>query len=249
MGFHGGPRAKPINTTGTNDRLAALSYAPFFSNFLLQFSFRQRIIIVALNTSEEMNRRRRDAQKRMGKEKRHILLCGSRRSGRSAMIRALTQDLTVPLYGYVTHTLRTNADGFHEIYLFPYGAADPRPEEACHVGDCDTRRRVIYDRVFDTLGVELLAERENGILVMDEIGFMESNAEAFCRTVLARLNGDGHVLAAVRTSLETPFLRQVLACEKAQVVEMVPERFEEIRRELEPQVKSWAEEGPVCRSI
>lgn len=41
------------------------------------------------------------------------------------MIRALTQDLTVPLYGYVTHTLRTNADGFHEIYLFPYGAADP----------------------------------------------------------------------------------------------------------------------------
>lgn len=165
------------------------------------------------------------------------------------MIRALTQDLTVPLYGYVTHTLRTNADGFHEIYLFPYGAADPRPEEACHVGDCDTRRRVIYDRVFDTLGVELLAERENGILVMDEIGFMESNAEAFCRTVLARLNGDGHVLAAVRTSLETPFLRQVLACEKAQVVEMVPERFEEIRRELEPQVKSWAEEGPVCRSI
>ena len=51
--------------------------------------------------------------------KKHILLCGNHRTGRSSMLRALTQELHVPLYGYMTRTLNTRADGYHEIYMFP----------------------------------------------------------------------------------------------------------------------------------
>ena len=170
---------------------------------------------------------------------KRILLCGSRRTGRSSMIKKLTQQLHVPVCGYRTKTMNKRADGYHEIYMFPYGAETPAVSEACHIGDCNTRQRVIHNEVFDTLGVKLLEPAPGGILVMDEIGFMEAQAEAFCQSVLARLRGETPVLAAVRTSIETPFLRRVVCCEDARVVEMNPERFDEIYEELLPIVLSW----------
>lgn len=178
--------------------------------------------------------------------KKHILLCGNHRTGRSSMLRALTQELHVPLYGYMTRTLNTRADGYHEIYMFPYGARELAASEECHIGDCNTRERVIHNEVFNTLGVRLLDAKPDGILVLDEIGFMESNAEAFCNAVLDRLNGDIPVLAAVRTSIDTPFLQKVLACEKARTVKMDPERFDEICRELRPAVLAWEKERTIC---
>ena len=176
----------------------------------------------------------------------HILLCGNRRTGRSSMIRRLTETLSVPVYGYRTKTLHTRPDGYHEIYMFPYGEKAPAASEACHIGDCNTRERVIHNEVFNTLGVTLLHAKPDGILVMDEIGFMESQAEAFCNAVLERLHGNIPVLAAVRTSIETPFIRQVLACENVRVVQMAPERFDETYEALSPVIASWERARRSC---
>ena len=174
-----------------------------------------------------------------------ILLCGNRRSGRSSMIRELLRETNMPLSGFMTRTLNTRSDGYHEIYMFPYGQEELFPSEACHIGDCNTRERVIHDEVFNTLGVELVSGDASGILVMDELGFMEAHAEAFCAAVLGKLRGDGHVLAAVRTSIDTPFLRQILATEDARVVQMDPERFDAIRDELVPIIRRWKGEDCV----
>ena len=182
----------------------------------------------------------------MERQIKHILLCGNRRTGRSSMIQKLTQQLHTPIYGYRTKTLHTRDDGYHEIYMFPYGANEPAALENCHIGDCNTRERVIYNEVFNTLGVKLLEAKPDGVLVMDEIGFMESQAEAFCTAVLARLNGKIPVLAAVRTSIDTPFIQKVLACGNARLVEMHPERFDEIYEELLPIVRSWERECAGC---
>ena len=176
---------------------------------------------------------------------RLILLCGNRRSGRSSMIRELLRETNMPLSGFMTRTLNTRSDGYHEIYMFPYGQEELFPSEACHIGDCNTRQRVIHDEVFNTLGVELVSGNNSGILVMDELGFMEAHAEAFCAAVLGKLRGDGHVLAAVRTSIDTPFLRQILATEDARVVQMDPERFDAIRDELVPIIRRWKGEDCV----
>ena len=176
---------------------------------------------------------------------RIILLCGNRRSGRSSMIRELLRETNMPLSGFMTRTLNTRSDGYHEIYMFPYGQEELFPSEACHIGDCNTRQRVIHNEVFNTLGVELVSGNNSGILVMDELGFMEAHAEAFCAAVLGKLRGDGHVLAAVRTSIDTPFLRQILATEDARVVQMDPERFDAIRDELVPIIRRWKGEDCV----
>ncbi len=168
-----------------------------------------------------------------------ILLAGRRRSGRSSMIRALLRDVKAPVFGYETVTMGTRADGYHEIYLYPYGQTprEKRPEN--HAGDCNTRERVVYSGVFDTLGCACLSPGEDGILVMDEIGFMERDAAAFCRAVLACLDGPLPVLAAVRTGIETPFLRQVMKHPNVRCEEMRPERFDEIYCQLRPLVQAW----------
>ena len=127
---------------------------------------------------------------------KHILLCGRRRSGRSTLIHTLLQNVTVPVFGYETITMGTRPDGWHEIYLFPYGTENPQKREENHVADCNTKERVICTAIFDTLGVQLLCAPIQGILVMDEIGFMESGAENFCRTILKRLDGDTPVIRA-----------------------------------------------------
>ena len=169
----------------------------------------------------------------------HILLCGRRRSGRSALIRALLEGVTVPVFGYETLTLATGSDGYHQIYLYPYGEKAPERREEHHVADCNTRDRRIRTEVFNTLGVKYLTASETGILVMDEIGFMESGAEAFCRSVLAQLDGELPLLAAVRTGMDSPFLQRVTAHKKARVYDMQPERFDEIYQELRPLVLAW----------
>lgn len=169
----------------------------------------------------------------------HILLCGRRRSGRSSLIRKLLEGVTVPIFGYETLTLRTRPDGCHEIYLYPYGTQQPAPREENHLADCNTRERVVRRELFDSLGVRCLQARENGILVMDEIGFMESGAEAFCRAILEQLDGDLPILAAVRTGMETDFLRRVTAHPRARVLEMSPGRFEEYYTQLRPLVLDW----------
>lgn len=175
-----------------------------------------------------------------------ILLCGKRRSGRSAMIRELLKRTRLSVSGYRTCTLNTRPDGYHEIYMFPYGEAHPQPTEESHIGDCNARQRLIHTGVFDTLGVELLNQHRGGILVMDELGFMETEADAFCSEVLKKLRGPGPILAAVRTSIETPFLRKVLSVENVLVVQMQPERFTEIYAQLSPIVAAWEQEAALC---
>ena len=168
-----------------------------------------------------------------------ILLIGRRRSGRSSMIRALLQGISAPVFGYETVTMACRADGYHEIYLYPYGQKLREKREENHAGDCNTRQRVVFTQVFDRLGSRCLTGNNDGILVLDEIGFMESGAADFCQTVLGCLSGPLPVLAAVRAGIETPFLQQVTGHPNVRCFDMDPERFDEIYRELKPLVLSW----------
>ena len=160
-------------------------------------------------------------EKRVGKK--HILIMGSRKAGKTQMTDSLIREIRQhgkKVYGFQTQIMVHREDGFHEIFMYPAGQVDSsHMAEDNHVADCNTKERTINLKVFDGLGTDLIrSARPDGILVMDELGFMEARAEAFCAAVLSKLRGDGHILAAVRTSIDTPFLRQVLATEERQAV-------------------------------
>ena len=170
----------------------------------------------------------------------HILLCGSRRSGRSSMIRALLQSSALPAYGFMTRSMNTRADGYHEIYMFSAGQTDGRCGPENHVGDCNTKERTVNLRVFETLGLKLLEAKPDGIVAMDELGFMEAKAPAFCARVLELLDGEIPVLATVKAGRrDVDFLNRVCSHPKAECYELRSDNAEELYRMLSPIVESW----------
>lgn len=111
---------------------------------------------------------------------KHILICGERGVGKSTLIRRLLAENCRPVGGFVTRRLtQADGDGMFPIYL--HAAALPpeeRPYDPEHlVGTCDSRRSVRYPEAFDRLGPPLLTS--GGLLVMDELGFLENDAHRF----------------------------------------------------------------------
>ena len=172
---------------------------------------------------------------------KHILIHGRCGAGKSTMIEKLVSELDVPIYGFYTRTMQTNDAGYHQIYMYPAGRVKRHTREDNHVGDCNTRERTVNLQVFDTLGVECLQAQPGGILVMDEIGFMEQDSELFCKAVLRALDGDIPVLAGVKAGVDVPFLRQVMGHPKVEVYELNPDKRQEIYEQILPQVRAWNE--------
>ena len=174
-------------------------------------------------------------------EKRHILIVGERHVGKSTLIRRLLENTGRPVCGFMTKSLPADEAGFHPIYIHPAAqAVEDRvytPENL--IGTCDTRIHNINQSAFDTFGVEYLTGLSpEGIVVMDELGFMEVSSEAFTSKVMEVLDGDIPILAAVKTRTDIDFLNTVRAHPKAHVFTMTEENRDELFDTLLPILKS-----------
>lgn len=174
--------------------------------------------------------------------RRHILICGEQGAGKSALIQRLLAETGLPAYGFLTKKEAAGADGFHPIYLHPAGVpASQRAYTAENLlGACDRVVHNVRPEVFNTLGVRYLKQaRPGGVLVMDELGFMEAGADAFVRAVFAALDGDIPILAAVKARYDVPFLNAVRAHPKAALYTLVPGGREALYGALLPIVRGW----------
>lgn len=166
---------------------------------------------------------------------KHILITGDSGAGKSTLIRRLLEAWEVPIGGFMTKKEAKDESGYHPIYIHP--AALPQEQrqyrEENRIGSCDKRIHDKKPEVFETLGVEYLQTAPpDGILVMDELGFLESRAPRFQKAVLDFLEGERLILAAVKSRADTPFLQALHRHPKAQVYALCPENREELFRML-----------------
>ena len=176
---------------------------------------------------------------------KHILICGKRNSGKTELFERLLKACRMPVYGFQSCITATREDGFHEIHMFAIEDRERRPMEENLIGICNRRERKVNLPVFETLGVSLLEAKPDGILVMDELGFMEAEAPAFVDAVLRRLDGDNPVLATVRAGdLGSDFLDRVRMHPKAALYTVSPEKADALYEELLPVIEEWNEVLP-----
>ena len=84
---------------------------------------------------------------------------------------------------------------------------------------------------------------ENAVVELDEIGFLEANAENFCQAVLHLLDGRNPVIAAVKNR-EHPFLDAVRNHPNARCFYITAENRDALYEEVLAFMKQQLEEGP-----
>ena len=131
-------------------------------------------------------------------------------------------------------------DGFRPIYIHPAGQLPGEwvfGKENC-IGVCDSRTHRPNLQVFNTLGVRYVrAARPDGILIMDELGFFEAEANEFTAAVLEALLCDVPVIAAVKSRTDVPFLNAVRAQPGTEVFFVTPENRNELYETLLPRMR------------
>jgi len=170
---------------------------------------------------------------------RHIVLDGPARSLKSELIARLLEATERSVHGFITRRLDADETGFHPIYIHPAGRAVREHGSGNLVGTCDSKVHHVNTRVFEELGVEYLDAPFGGIVVMDELGFMEAGADAFTRKVLTLLEGDLPVIASTKARTDIPFLCNVRSYPNCRVYAVTPENFEELYAKLLPVIRSW----------
>lgn len=171
---------------------------------------------------------------------KHIILCGSRGVGKSTLIRRLLRETELPVYGFVTVKGRPDETGEHATHIYPASLPAERrvPSVKNLVGKCGSGHlTAVYPEVFNREGCRCLDDYpERGILVMDELGFMENEAYGFQRAVYEHLKAAVPVIAAVKDK-ETAFLTAVRSWPNCQVYEITEENRDGMFRLLAPLVR------------
>ena len=135
-----------------------------------------------------------------------LFLTGARQVGKSTALRRALAASGLRYGGVMTRF--DSRHGERKLYLLPYSASEALPEDLPESHICarmGAEGRRADPAVFDTLGASLLREAALDpavdILVIDELGFLEAEAEGFRAAVYEALQGTKPVLGVVREGL------------------------------------------------
>lgn len=140
----------------------------------------------------------------------HVLIIGPRQVGKSTLINKILKVLEKPVWGFTT---KKEEDLYDEkkgnpIYIYPVNG--PRVQSPSNLlGYCHDQKPDVNTEIFEAFADTLQPPPAGtSLILMDELGFMESSAEHFKSTILKHMDGTIPILAAVKDK-STPFLDQV----------------------------------------
>lgn len=158
---------------------------------------------------------------------KHVVITGYIGAGKSTLINRLIEEIGRPVTGYITK----KEDGLRDEQLgspiYIYEPGKPRAHTPDNLlGYCKDRHFQTIEGAFDRWAPRLKQPVEKDhLIVMDEIGFMESKEKAFCEAIMHHLDGDIPVIAAVKDR-DLPFLEAVRSHPKCHCFYLEPENRE-----------------------
>ena len=155
----------------------------------------------------------------------NVILCGCSGTGKSSAIQKILTHFDEPIYGFWTRKLAPFDNGECSVYFHP--CQEPITFTN-RIGICKDRHAEKFPQAFDTVGVRSLSDIPEGSLVMmDEIGFMENDAQDFIKAVFKILDGNYRVIAAVRDK-NTPLLDAIRNHAKSYCVQAADARSDAV---------------------
>ncbi len=148
----------------------------------------------------------------------HLFITGEIGAGKSTIVNSILQKVHCPVYGFTTKRGSITPLG-SDVFMYPASGGEGRAIAVC-------RSHKEFSADLDALnefGMSLLAGIPDGALVlMDELGFLEGKATAFCKQVLKTLDRNVTVLGAIKP-LPDPFLDSVRAHPHVRLVKVTPQ--------------------------
>ncbi len=171
----------------------------------------------------------------------HALIVGDKQVGKSTLIRKALGELGWPVFGYETKRENALSDETG-VPVYIYEADRPHAQRADNlVGRCGSGRPQVFAQAFERFAPKLQSPPPGCIVELDEIGFMETSAPAFCEAIMRLLDGDAPVIAAVK-SKSTPFLDAVKAHPNCRCFAITPQNRDALAEEVIAFLKMQVEE-------
>lgn len=164
--------------------------------------------------------------------KRHIVLAGKKNAGKTTTVNRLLEHTDKKVFGYFTEPGKQMRYGYRSYFMRPAWLTECANSEDNHIGDGNGISHFFYPETFDSFGVNCLEATSDGLIVMDELGFMELDAKAFCDKVLECFDGDIPVLATAKAGHDVDFLNNVLNHPNAEVFFIYEENRDEIYEKI-----------------
>ena len=166
----------------------------------------------------------------------HVFLTGDIQVGKSTLAsKVLAAMGDVRLGGFRTVTVADRSDAFGSLYLVPAAAEHPVCGDDNRVGIRRGHGRGTegFPEVFDRAGTEVLSDAENcDLILMDEIGKLESESPAFLGRIAALLDGDVPILGVLRKEGETPQQKLVRSHPKVRLIEVTEQNRDALAAEI-----------------
>lgn len=151
-----------------------------------------------------------------------LLITGVPGVGKSTLINRLVAESERKIYGFRTKREGTSGNG--SVFIYP-ASCGPEPRLVATVNPEHTER---FPDEFDAAAKELLADiPSGGLVIMDELGFLENRAEIFKRRVLEVMSGPYDIICAVKPR-STPFLDQVRGIPEVELFEVTEENRDDL---------------------
>ena len=160
--------------------------------------------------------------------KKHIVIAGKRHVGKTTLVNRILDDNIVPVYGFRTASGKSLRPGYRSFFMHPAGVSERFESEENHIGDGNGIQPVGYPEVFDTFGLKCLEASPGGVIVMDELGFMEKDAELFCSRILELFDGDIPILATAKEGHDIDLLNRIFDHPNAEVFHINTDNRDEL---------------------
>ena len=161
--------------------------------------------------------------------KKYVIMA-HRGTGKSTLAARITKETKRNVYGFYTRKFpdRLTEDGFCPIYIYPAGG-EPVFDDAHLIGLGGKGNHYTNTDVFDDIGVKLISCSDpQGLIVMDEIGFLEMKAERFKSKVFEVLSGDMPVLLMLKAKLRFDFLKEISTFKGVEFIYMDEDNRDEV---------------------
>lgn len=164
-------------------------------------------------------------------KKTHIFLTGERQVGKTTLLHHVLEDLGRTPSGFETrpYYIADRIKGYYMHSLVPCEENDI-PISIRHRTDASMPILLAFDD-FGALVLRNSRTDASDMILMDELGILEEQAEEFKREVFSCLNGEKQVIGVVKKA-DSPFLNQIRSREDCLVLELTVENRGEIYNKL-----------------